>query len=53
MAAASAYLKTSSHLKCSFTIQTSLDFSQRYNGNYGIKFYLDFEDKSLGEIVTR
>lgn len=53
VAAASAYLKTSSHLKCSFTIQTSLDFSQRYNGNYGIKFYLDFEDKSLGEIVTR
>lgn len=53
IAAASAYLKTSSHLKCSFTIQTSLDFSQRYNGNYGIKFYLDFEDKSLGEIVTR
>lgn len=49
----SFYLKNSSHLKCSFNIKTNLDLYQRYNGNYGIKFYLTFLDKAREEQVTR
>ena len=51
--AASTYIKQSSHLKCSFKIQTKLPIDQRYSGNYGIKFYLDFRDRTTNNIVTR
>lgn len=47
------YLQTSSHLKCSFNIKTSLDLHQRFNGNYGIRFYLTFLDRAREEEVIR
>ena len=47
------YLQTSSHLKCSFNIKTSLDLHQRFNGNYGIRFYLTFLDRAKEEEVIR
>ena len=51
--AASTYIKQSSHLKCSFRVQTKIPIDQRYSGNYGIKFYLDFKDRTTNSIVTR
>lgn len=47
------YLQSSSHLKCSFNIKTSLDLYQRYGGNYGLKFYLNFLDRAKEEEVIR
>lgn len=51
--AANIYIKSSSHLQFAFDIQTDLNYEQRYNGNYGIKFYLKFKDNTFEETVTR
>lgn len=51
--AAFIYIRNSSHLQFAFDIQTNLNYEQRYNGNYGIRFYLKFMDNTFGETVTR
>lgn len=52
-AAASQYIKSSSHFITSALVRTNLSLEQRYNGNYGLNFYLDFKDNAQGNIVTR
>ena len=52
-AAAQQYIKASSHLMISTVVKTSLPLQQRYGGNYGLKFYLDFKNNSTEETVTR
>ena len=51
--ATATYLKTSSHFILSSKIKTNLPLEQRYGGNYGIRFYLDFLDNATNNIVTR
>ena len=47
------YVKQSSAIICGATFKTSLDSMQRYRGDYGIAFRLDFIDKATGETVTK
>ena len=47
------YIKQSSSIICGATFKTILDSAQKYRGDYGIVFHLDFTDKSTGEVVTK
>ena len=47
------YIKESNSLICGATILTKLSAEQKYKGNYGLIFSLDFKDNATGEIVTR
>ena len=47
------YIKTSSAIICGGKIRTSIPAEQRFKGDYGIVFELDFIDNSDGEIVTK
>ena len=47
------YIKKSNSIICGATFKTALDASQKYRGNYGIVFHLDFTDKSTGEVITK
>ena len=47
------YIKQSSSIICGATFKTALDSAQKYRGDYGIVFHLDFTDKSTGEVVTK
>ncbi|MBQ9731048.1 MAG: hypothetical protein IJV94_02825, partial [Bacilli bacterium] len=47
------YIKKSSSIICGATFKTALDSAQKYRGDYGIVFHLDFTDKSTGETVTK
>ena len=40
------YIKQSSSIICGATFKTALDSAQKYRGDYGIVFHLDFTDKS-------
>ena len=47
------YLKKSNSIICGATFKTALDSAQKYRGDYGIVFHLDFVDKSTGETITK
>ena len=47
------YIKKSNSIICGATFKTTLDSAQKYRGDYGIVFHLDFTDKSTGEVVTK
>ena len=47
------YIKEANSLICGATITTKLPTEQRYKGNYGLIFSLDFKDNATEEIVTR
>ena len=47
------YIKKSNSIICGATFKTALDSAQKYRGDYGIVFHLDFTDKSSGEVVTK
>ena len=47
------YIKQSNSIICGATFKTALDSAQKYRGDYGIVFHLDFIDKSTGETVTK
>lgn len=47
------YIKEANSLICGATIITKLPAEQRYKGNYGLIFSLDFKDNATEEIVTR
>ena len=47
------YIKEANSLICGATIITKLPTEQRYKGNYGLIFSLDFKDNATEEIVTR
>ena len=51
--AADTYIKSSSSFIVTATVRTALPIQQRYNGNYGISFYLQFKDKAQQANVTR
>lgn len=51
--AVKTYINTSSHFMTSADFQTKLPVEQKYNGNYGIRFYLDFIDNAEGNLITR
>ena len=46
---ANTYLKKSSHLVVSTLVRTNLPVEQRYNGNYGLNFYLVFAVATEGD----
>ena len=46
---ANTYLKKSSHLVVSTLVRTNLPIEQRYNGNYGLNFYLVFAVATEGD----
>ena len=48
-----SYIKKSNSIICGATFKTALDTEQRFRGDYGIAFSLDFTDKSTGEVVTK
>ena len=48
-----SYIKKSSSIICGATFKTALDTEQKFRGDYGIVFNLDFIDKSTGETVTK
>ena len=52
-AAVDHYIKESSSLICGAVFRTDLPVEQRYRGNYGIIFALDFKNNGTEEIVTR
>lgn len=47
------YIKQSNSIICGATFKTNLPSEQRFRGDYGIVFNLDFIDNATGEIVTR
>lgn len=47
------YIKQSNSIICGATFKTNLPAEQRFRGDYGIVFNLDFIDNATGEIVTR
>lgn len=47
------YIKQSNSIICGATFKTNLPAKQRFRGDYGIVFNLDFIDNATGEIVTR
>lgn len=48
------YLQTASHLCCAFDIRTSLNPQQRFNGKYGIRFTIDYNDtKNSSNKITQ
>ena len=47
------YIKNSNSIICGATFKTNLPVEQRFRGDYGIVFNLDFIDNATGEIVTR
>ena len=47
------YIKKSNSIICGATFKTVLDSAQKYRGDYGIVFHLDFTDKSTGEVITK
>jgi hypothetical protein len=47
------YVKKSNSIICGATFKTALDSTQKYRGDYGIVFHLDFTDKSTGEVITK
>ena len=51
--AAKIYFKKSSHFIASMLVRTNLPAQQRYNGNYGLNFYLNFANSTTGATVTR
>lgn len=48
-----SYLKESSSILCGATFQTSLPQEQKFKGNYGIIFELDFKDNATNSITTK
>ena len=46
---ANTYLKKSSHFVVSTLVRTNLPIEQRYNGNYGLNFYLVFTVATEGD----
>lgn len=40
------YIRTATHICCSFDIRTNLNFEQRYKGKYGIRFTIEVTDKT-------
>ena len=51
--AAATYIKSSSNFIVSASVRTALPLQQRYGGNYGITFYLDFIDNAQKNTITR
>lgn len=47
------YIKESNSLICGATFKTALSIEQRFQGDYGVIFSLDFKDNGTGEIVTK
>lgn len=47
------YIKESSSLICGATFKTNLPIEQKFQGDYGIVFSLDFKDNATEAIVTR
>lgn len=45
-AAASTYFQEATHFLVSAIVRTALPTEQQYNGNYGIRYYIDVLDKS-------
>lgn len=48
-----SYIKKSKSIICGATFKTTLTAEQKYRGDYGIGFNLDFIDNSTGETVTK
>ena len=48
-----SYIKKSETIICGATFKTSLPAEQKYHGDYGIGFSLDFIDNASGETITR
>ena len=48
-----SYVKKSSSIICGATFKTGLVAEQKFRGDYGIVFNLDFIDQSTGETVTK
>ena len=48
-----SYIEKSKSIICGATFKTALETEQKFRGDYGIVFNLDFIDKSTGEIITK
>lgn len=48
-----SYIKKSKSIICGATFKTALEAEQKFRGDYGIVFNLDFIDKSTGETITK
>lgn len=48
-----SYIKKSNSIICGATFKTALPIEQKFRGNYGIIFLLDFIDPATGETVTK
>ena len=48
-----SYIQKSKSIICGATFKTALAAEQKFRGDYGIAFNLDFIDKSTGEKVTK
>ena len=48
-----SYIKKSKSIICGATFKTALEAEQKFRGDYGIVFNLDFIDKSTGEAITK
>ena len=42
------YIRTASHLSCSFKVRTDLNAQQKYKGKYGIRFIIIQRDATVG-----
>ena len=47
------YIKGSSTLICGARFRTALEAEQRFQGNYGIIYGMDFKDNATGEMITK
>lgn len=47
------YIASSSNLLLSMDVKTTLPLKQRYNGNYGLRVYIDFKDNNTQSLITR
>ena len=47
------YIASSSNLLLSMDVKTALPLKQRYNGNYGLRVYIDFKDNNTQSLITR
>lgn len=48
-----SYIEKSKSIICGATFKTALETEQKFRGDYGIVFNLDFIDKSTGETITK
>lgn len=48
-----SYIEKSKSIICGATFKTALETEQKFRGDYGIVFNLDFIDKSTGEAITK